>query len=364
VSQPTAEPPLPLALIAASRRGAGLAARLGARWPAAEQHVLARYLPAASERAQPIEGPLREAVGPLFRRCRGLVFFLPVGAVARLIAPLLRDKRSDPAVVAVDESGRFAVAMLSAHAGGGNALAERVAAILGARPVVTSAAERLGLPAVELIGNPFGWQLEAGRQALLRVAARLVDGAPVALFQDGGSEAWLAQGSSFQRQASWKELLRLRPTAALVLVVTDREVQPECAAQWVVWRPRETVAGLGCSSGASAEELGALLRAALAEAGLAVSGLGRLATIDRKLAEPGLRALAGQLGLELVGFSAAELAAVEVPNPSELVRRTVGTPSVAEAAARLGAGGQALVLPKRASQMATVALARAARPVS
>jgi cobalamin biosynthesis protein CbiG len=318
--------------------------------------VLAGYLDAASPRAQPIQGPLRAAVEPLFQRCRGLVFCLPVGAVVRLIAPCLQDKRSDPAVVALDESGRFAVAVLSAHAGGGNQLAEQVADVLGAAPVVTSAAERLGLPAVELIGRPYGWRLEAERAALLRVAARLVDGAPVVLYQDGGSEAWLTERWSFQRCERWDDLLRGGPDAALV--VTDRAIGPARAGQWVVWRPRELVAGLGCSSGASEAELEALLRRALAERGLALAGVGLLATIDRKLTEPGLLALAARLGLRLVGFSAAELAAVEVPNPSELVRRTVGTASVAEAAARLAAGGQPLLVPKRTSPMATVALAR------
>jgi cobalamin biosynthesis protein CbiG len=101
-----------------------------------------------------------------------------------------------------------------------------------------------------------------------------------------------------------------------------------------------------------------LLRLALDAAGLALGGVGLLATLDRKLGEPGMQRLAVRLGLELRGFTSAELSQVVVPNPSEVVRRSVGTPSVAEAAALLASGGE-LLASKRASAHATVAVARA-----
>ena len=119
---------------------------------------------------------------------------------------------------------------------------------------------------------------------------------------------------------------------------------------------RELVAGLGCSSGTSVEELSGLLDAALAGAGLDPKSLGLLVTLDRKVAEPGLVALAARRGLELRGYGAEQLAAVRVPDPSGRVGRAVGTPSVAEAAALLAAGGRLLV-PKRRSARATVAIA-------
>jgi cobalamin biosynthesis protein CbiG len=120
--------------------------------------------------------------------------------------------------------------------------------------------------------------------------------------------------------------------------------------------PGRLVAGFGCGNGTSLEELSGLLDAALDSAGLDPAGLGLLATLDRKLAEPGLVALAARRGLELCGFAAEALAAVAVPSPSEAVERAVGTASVAEAAALLGSGGRLLV-PKRRSARATVAIA-------
>lgn len=353
-------PLCPLALIAASRDGARLAARLGQAWPAAERHVLSRFLSDGGRGACEVSGPLRAAVQPLFGRCRGLVFFLPVGAVVRLIAPCLRDKRSDPAVVAVDDGGRFAVCVLSGHAGGGNALAEQVAAVLGASPVLTTAVERRGLPAPELIGEPFGWTLEATRTALLRAAAALANGAPLGLYQDAGQRGWLPRDAPVRRFRSLERLAAADLEAAVV--ITDRCLPVPLAERVVVWRPRGLVAGLGCSGGAAADELAALLAAALDAAGLARAGLGLLATVDRKLAEPGLQRLAARLGLELRGFPPEALAPIAVPNPSDVVQRAVGTPSVAEAAAILASNGGELVAAKRTSPHATVAIARRRSP--
>jgi precorrin-3B C17-methyltransferase len=86
---------------------------------------------------------MRDALALAFPRYRGHVFVMAIGAVVRMIAPLLESKWRDPAVVCVDEAGRFAVSVLSGHAGGANRLAEEVAAVLGAQAVVTTASDVL-----------------------------------------------------------------------------------------------------------------------------------------------------------------------------------------------------------------------------
>lgn len=346
----------PLALIAASRDGALLAARLARDWPQLQIYVLDRYLGSGGPNARPLAAPLRAAVGELFRSCRGLVFLLPVGAVVRLIAPHLDDKRTDPAVVAVDDGGRFAVSVLSGHAGGANALAGRIAVELGAMPVITTAVERRGFPAPELIGEPFGWRLEASREALLRASAALANGQPIAVYRDTGEPEWVPREMPIRR---FRRLAMLaRSDAEAAIVVTVSQLPERVRDRYVVWRPRRLIAGIGCSSGCSADEMEELLRSGLDEAECAIGSIGSLVTIDRKLREPGLVELATRLGVKLKGFSSKQLAAVAVPNPSLAVWQAVGTPSVAEAAALRAANAPALVLPKRTSPKATVALAR------
>ncbi|MBF6335947.1 cobalamin biosynthesis protein [Nocardia abscessus] len=113
------------------------------------------------------------------------------------------------------------------------------------------------------------------------------------------------------------------------------------------------VVGIGLRPGASADVIGAALREAVGDHRIAC-----LATIEQRCAEPGLRAVAADLQIPLRSYSAAELAAVTVPNPGSRARSAVGTPSVAEAAALLAAEGGPLVLPKRVVHGVVVAAAR------
>ena len=345
-------PPTP-ALIAISPSGARLADALRSSLPGASLHVLARYA-ARVERAEPFTS-LRDLVADLFGAGRGLVLFAPVGLAVRAVAPLLVDKRRDPPVVAVDDAGRFAVSLVGSHAGGANRLAEQVASALGAQAVVTTAVERSGLPAPELLGLPFGWRLQATRGALLRCAAALAQRQPIAVYQPLGPRRWLPPEAPVVRLTSPEQLADSSLEAGLA--ITDERLPAEVRQRFVVWRPRLLAAGLGCSRGASAEELQRLLERACATLGAEPAGLRCLASLDRKLDEPGLRALAARLDLPLRGFTADRLASVPVPTPSEVVRGAVGTPSVAEAAALLARTGGGLLLPKLTSRDATVAIA-------
>lgn len=346
-------------ILAITRSGARVAGALARALPGARVRVASRWLAEAGEAARPLQSNLGAEVARRFRAGESLVVVAAVGIVVRLIAPWLRAKELDPAVVAVDDAGRYAVSVLSGHLGGGNALAERVAAALGARPIITTASEARGLPAVDLLGQQWGWRVE-NLAAAKPVSAALVNGEPVGCVQDAGETAWWPCNAP---------PLTLCPTTAALsaaglpgIVVTDRLLPERGAdsAPWLVLRPRTLVLGIGASTGVTADELEGLVRSALADAGLAWSSLALAATLDRKLAEPGLAAFAARHGVPLRGYSAAELAAMPVPHPSAAVRRHVETPSVCEAAALLAANGGPLLATKRKSARATIAVARRA----
>ncbi|MGW1911354.1 precorrin-3B C(17)-methyltransferase [Streptomyces sp. NPDC002076] len=310
-----------IGLISATAAGAAARDRLAAAWP---------------DRTRVYEGPVNEAVRSAFAECEQLVCFLATGAVVRLLAPLLGDKTADPGVVCVDEGGRFAVSLVGGHGGGANELAREVGELLGAEPVVTTATDSVGLAGLDTLGLPY-------EGSVATVSRALLDGEPVAL------EAELA----------WP--LPPLPTSAqgaYTIRLTDRAVEP--GEREVLLRPPSLVVGVGASRGAPVEEVLGLVEGALREAGLSPRSVAELATVDAKSEEPGIVAAAARLGVPLVTYSAEELAAVEVPNPSDAPLTAVGTPSVAEAAA-LVRGGELLV-PKRKSQgrpaMATCAVVR------
>ncbi|MFF7240773.1 precorrin-3B C(17)-methyltransferase [Streptomyces collinus] len=300
-----------IGLISATAAGAAARDRLAAAWP---------------DRTRVYDGPVGESVRAAFAECDRLVCFLATGAVVRLLAPLLGDKTADPGVVCVDEGGRFAVSLLGGHGGGANELAREVGALLGAEPVVTTATDAVGLPGLDTLGLPY-------EGAVAAVSRALLDGEPVAL---DAEVAWPLPPLPFSARGAYTVRL------------TDRAVAP--GEREVLLRPPTLVVGVGASRGAPAEEVVGLVEEALRGAGLSARSVAELATVDAKSGEPGVVAAAERLGVPLVTYSAEELAAVEVPNPSGAPLAAVGTPSVAEAAALLR-GGELLV-PKRKSERA------------
>jgi cobalt-precorrin 5A hydrolase/precorrin-3B C17-methyltransferase len=320
-----------IGLVSVTKAGHAAAARLGRAWPDTRRY----------------DGPAAVALPRAFSECDAVVCFLAVGAAVRLLAPLLAGKHEDPAVVCVDEALRYAVPVLGAHQGGGNELARRLAATLGAEPVVTTASDAAGGAGLDEFGADLGFTIEPGSD-LAAVGTAILSGDRVTLSTD---QEWPLPPLP-------PNVVRTdRPESGVpAVVVTDQKIN--CPERAVVFRPASLLVGVGASKGAPAAEIGQLIDGTLAELGLSARSVRHIATADLKADEPGLLAAAAGRGWLVVTFPASRLAAVPVPNPSEVVRRAVGTPSVAEAAALIEPGS-VLLGAKRASAHATVAVARA-----
>jgi cobalt-precorrin 5A hydrolase / cobalt-factor III methyltransferase / precorrin-3B C17-methyltransferase len=293
--------------------------------------TLARRLP-----FEHVHGSAADTIRERWSSVDGFVLFVATGAAVRIVAPLLSTKRDDPAVVCVDESGRYVVALVGGHAAGANALARRVGALLDAVPVLTTATDATGRVALDALPG----FVATGDVAALTAA--MLDGREPRITNDlrWPLPAGLPGGHGPEQ-----------------IVVTDRRVAGKPGL--VTLHPPSLVAGVGASSGAPPNAVAELLDATLETAGLARVSVTEIATLDRKTSEPALRAL----GLPLRGFAPESLGGVAVPTPSVVVARAVGTPSVAEASALVAAGSDAeLVVPKHANAVATVAIARRARP--
>jgi cobalt-precorrin 5A hydrolase / precorrin-3B C17-methyltransferase len=316
-----------IGLVSATANGGRNAAHLERSWPDARVY----------------EGRPSEALRRAWRECDAIILFLAVGAAVRLVAPLLEDKRRDPGVVCVDDAGRFAVALAGGHGGDANALAGRVADSLGATPVVTTASDVTDVQTLDSLGTQLGFELEEGSD-LAAVGAALVSGERVNLV----SEVRWPLGPLPEN------VMRAENAEPPAIFITDRIVDVPRPA--VVYRPLSLVAGVGCSRGAKAEEILDLLDRSLEDAGLSKKSVAWLTSVEAKSDEAGLLEAAEELGVPLRFHAAEELSAMEVPNPSSVVKDAVGTPSVAEASVL--ASGAELVLEKRKSGMATVAVGR------
>jgi cobalt-precorrin 5A hydrolase/precorrin-3B C17-methyltransferase len=341
----------------------------------------AERLAAVLPYARIYDEPAAIAIPLAFAECDAIISFLAVGATVRIAAPLITGKYEDPGVVCVDEALRFAIPVLGGHAGGANVLARRVAGILGATVVITTAAEAAGSVGLDEFGADLGFVVEPGS-----------DMAPVGAAILSGERVTLTMEHQWPVPPLPPNVVRTaQPEPGVPAIVVTDEVPPPEAAEpplageataaggagqepgpRVIYRPPSLVVGAGASTGVTSGEAGRLIDEALATAGLSPRSVRWLATADIKAREPGLLAAASERGWSVVTASAEQLAAIDVPTPSEIVRAAVGTPSVAEAAALLvaeggqeqghpepaGPGGARLIVTKRASARVTVAVAR------
>jgi cobalt-precorrin 5A hydrolase/precorrin-3B C17-methyltransferase len=292
-----------------------------------------------------------------------LIFVLALGAVVRLIAPLLNHKNQDPGVVVVnagENSGPWVISVSGGHRGGADALTRQVAALVEGQPIITSASEAQYIPAIDLLGEPYGWQRGTGDW--LAVAAAVTQQQLVKVTQTCGWDFWrraMPTVHSFIEDEIFE-------TAKAHLWISD-QLAPVMDVPLVAWHPRTLWIGIGCERGTSAQILEQAIRKVLTENALAFEAIAGLASVELKQDEVGLLEVAQRYDWPLRFFRADQLALQPVPNPSLVVADAVGTPSVAEAAA-MKVTGKALVVPKqiyRAERGAcTLAVARATEEYS
>jgi len=233
-------------LIAITKGGAEQAARLAAQLPQATLCTSQKF--AAAFDSLPNDkriysGGVKEQMGEIFGQYDQLVCFVSVGAIIRLVAPHLQGKETDPGVIAVDDAARFVVPLLSGHVGGANVWAEQVARLLGATPVLTTASDARGSLAVDILGRALGWQVEAPKINLIRVAAAVVNEEPIALVQEAGSRHWWTRSTPLPRHIEvLNDMTEVRPGHhRALLLITHRCLDEDLWRQWpehlIVYRP-------------------------------------------------------------------------------------------------------------------------------
>jgi cobalt-precorrin 5A hydrolase/precorrin-3B C17-methyltransferase len=338
--------PEDIAIIVLGPNSAALGRRLQAGLPSARLHGPKAHPGDWDESYDRAVSHIRR----LFEAGRPIVGLCASGILVRSVAALLATKQEEPAVVAVAEDGSVAVPLIGGHQGA-NALARCIAEITGGIAAITTAGDvRLGIALDE---PPPGWHI-ADPDRVKPVVAALLRGEPVSLTDDTGCAGWLRGG-----EIRWAEHGHRQ------VIVTDRQADPGVDA--LVFHPPVLVLGIGCERSCSAEEVADLARSALAQAGLAPEAVAAVVSVELKLAEPAIHALAARLGVPARFFSASRLLleTARLSERSVAAFRATGCWGVAEGAALAGAGPDGvLAVPKRKSQHATCAIARTTQPIA
>ncbi len=291
---------------------------------------------------------LKNAVAREFHQHRVHIFVMAAGIAVRMIAPHILSKTQDPAVLVADDAGCFVISLVSGHLGGANAMTRAVAQSLGATPVVTTATDNAGVPAIDLLADQYGLAIEH------MAAAKAVSMAFLSSKQVWRHDPY---GVLEAELTDWTSPMPSELTESAVGIYIDHRVR-KLPAGVLILRPPTLVVGMGCNSGTTKKELVETVCKVFARKELSLLSIRRFATISDKLTEPGLCAMADHWRRPLAGFDRGRLASVaEVPNPSECVKKYMGVSSVCEAAAILGAAGGSLVVPKQKQGNVTVAVA-------
>jgi precorrin-4 C11-methyltransferase len=345
-----------VAVLALTPGGSKLAARIAAKL---EESSL--YLP--HKEASSFDGAypftdFKESFAEWVKKHEGLVCVMATGIVVRFLAPLLKSKDEDPAVVVLDEMGKNVISLISGHLGGANRLAREVAAITGGQAVITTATDVQGKISFDELAKQAGLVIEnLDRVKTLNMA--LLKGGLIGIYDPG---KWLPP--------------HIAETAGLKILRRPEEAGEAGLAGWIyvddilasfepppclVLRPKSLVLGVGCKRGTGAAEIGAAVDKVFEDNNLSLLAVRNLATVELKEDEEGLNELIKKHHWPTVYYSVSDLQApVEVPSPSDKVREHLGVESVCEKAAILSACAEELLVPKQILGKVTVAVARVA----
>lgn len=306
---------------------------------------------------------LRTFTAAIFPCFDTIIFVMAAGIAVRMVGPCLRHKKTDPAVIVLDDTGCFAVSLLGGHQRGANDLTEQIAAAIGAAAVITTATDRRRITAFDLLARRRNWELEHAAD-LKKISAAQLEGREICLYAD----APFLQGRDPELPAGCRlvtDPAELSAACSGAVLLSNRCVLPELPAgvPFVILRPRNLVAGIGCRRGVPWCAVIGAVEDALAVAGRVSEGLMALATIDLKSEERGLLEAARFFKVPLRIFSREAVGEIEHRFAhSPFVRRHTGVGAVAEPCACLGSGGGSLILGKKSGAGITVALAESPLP--
>ena len=294
----------------------------------------------------------------LFKSNDALICLFSLGAVVRLISPHLKDKKTDPAVIVIDDQAQFVISTLSGHLGGANQLTNDIAEKLDATPVITTAADVNKTIAVDLVGKDLGWKIDDDSN-VTKISAFMVNAEKIGVYQNCGAKNWW-QGKLPENVSTYSSLGELKKSQSKgCLIISDEQIYDnEILENAVVYRPPSLVVGVGLHWDSPSNKFMQGLDVSLKKFNLSKISIARFVSIKKEKDVVGLSELAREMDVSLEFFDRVDLASIITPNPSKMVESYEGTASVSEAAAIKSSNGNLIVEKQKFPPDLTIAIAR------
>ena len=300
--------------------------------------------------------PTSDKIIELFKNSNALICLFSLGAVIRLIAPHLKDKKTDPAVIVIDDKTNFVISVLSGHIGGANELTQEISEKLNALPVITTAADVNKTIAVDLVGREFGWKIDDDT-TVTKISAHMVNAEPIGVFQQTNDQKWYKQlPKNVTIYDSLEELKKSNSKAHLI--ISDEIIDNELSQESVIYRPQSLVIGIGLHWDTTKDTIKEGIEHCLKKFNLSSKSIAKLVSIKKPENVQGLIDLGKEMQVPVEYVDREELAEIITPNPSTTVKAFEGTASVSEAAAIKVSKGELIVEKQKFPPNLTVAIAR------
>ncbi len=300
--------------------------------------------------------PTSEKIIELFKNNKALICIFSLGAVIRLIAPHLKDKKNDPAVIVIDDKTNFVISVLSGHLGGANELTQTIAEKLNAMPVITTAADVNKTIAVDLLGKNLGWKID-NDSTVTKISAHMVNEEKIGVYQDAGKTKWFKELPKNVKIYDNLEDLK-ESNSKGHLIISDKIMNDNFLKDSVIYRPPTLVIGIGLHWETSKQKIKDGIDICLTKFNLSPKSIAKLVSIKKPSDVQGLIDIGKEMGVPVEYVDKEELSHVYVPNPSKTVKAFEGTSSVSEAAAIKVSGGKLIVEKQKFPPDLTIAIAR------
>jgi len=300
--------------------------------------------------------PTSEKIVELFKNNNALICIFSLGAVIRLIAPYLKDKKTDPAVIVIDDKTNFVISVLSGHIGGANELTEEIAEKLGSLPVITTAADVNKTIAVDLVGREFNWKIDDD-STVTKISAHMVNEEPIGVLQETGEKKWYKQLP--KNVVVYENIEDLKKSDSKAhLIISDKIIDDEIVKESVIYRPPSLVIGIGLHWDTTKDTIREGIEFCLEKFKLSSKSIAKLVSIKKPEDVQGLIDLGKEMEIPVEYVNREDLAEISAPNPSETVKAFEGTASVSEAAAIKVSQGELIVEKQKFPPNLTIAIAR------
>ena len=292
-------------------------------------------------------------ISDVFDKVESILFIGAMGICVRSIAPYIKDKHTDPAIVNIDSTGKYVISVLSGHVGRANDLTQRIAHILGAEAILTTQSDNTNLWALDILGEKYGWTATSNTANFNEPLTTFVNKKTTALLLDINDEGTQYLERTIPEHVkvyySYKDI-NLSEYKLLIAVTPYR--YPLTDIQTIYYHPKVLHLGVGCRKECKPDGISEYITEALNNNNMAIASIKDISSIDIKKDEPLLKALQSHfMSIPVNIYTANELKDIEVANPSEKVEEVTTVVGVAESSAIKSAGGGSLILEKQKGKL-------------